>query len=59
MTAHAWQAKFGLPPKHTLSQRDVPGMTRSVIPILKEVGVGMHHARGCQEDHTLSERVES
>jgi len=25
---------FGFPPKNTLSQRDVPGMTRGVVPIL-------------------------
>lgn len=36
---HDLDARFGLPPKHTLSQRDVPGMTRSVIPILKAYGV--------------------
>ena len=31
--------RFGLPRKQTLSQRDVPGMTRSLIPILKRAGV--------------------
>ena len=34
---HALDAKFGLPPKTTLSQRDVPGMSRSVIPELVKV----------------------
>jgi hypothetical protein len=32
-------ARFGLPKKQTISQRDVPGMTRSLIPILKGAGV--------------------
>jgi hypothetical protein len=36
---HDLDSRFGLAPKHTLSQRDVPGMTRSVIPIVKEYGV--------------------
>jgi hypothetical protein len=36
---HDLDARFGLPPKHTLSQRDVPGMTRSVIPVVKAYGV--------------------
>ena len=36
---HDLDVRFGLPLKHTLSQRDVPGMTRSIIPILKEYGV--------------------
>ena len=31
--------KFGLPKKKTLSQRDVPGVSRSVIPILKKNNV--------------------
>jgi hypothetical protein len=26
--------RFGFPPKNTLSQRDVPGMTRGVVPLL-------------------------
>ena len=29
--------KFGLQKKRTLSQRDVPGMSRSIIPILKRI----------------------
>lgn len=31
--------RFGLPRKQTLSQRDVPGMTRSLIPLLTKAGV--------------------
>ena len=31
--------EFGLETKMTLSQRDVPGMSRSVIPILSKMGV--------------------
>lgn len=31
--------KFGLPRKATLSQRDVPGITRAVIPLLANAGV--------------------
>ena len=31
--------RFKLPHKHTLSQRDVPGMTRALIPLLKGAGV--------------------
>jgi len=31
--------RFGKPRKRTLSQRDVPGMTRSLIPILKAANV--------------------
>jgi hypothetical protein len=30
---------FGKPRKIAMSQRDVPGMTRSVIPLLKQAGV--------------------
>ena len=36
---HDLDDRFGLPHKHTLSQRDVPGMTRSIIPIIKAYGV--------------------
>lgn len=36
---HDLDSRFGQAPKHTLSQRDVPGMTRSIIPIIKEYGV--------------------
>ena len=32
-------AEFGLPAPRTLSQRDVPGMTRAVIPLLEAAGV--------------------
>ena len=37
--AHALDDKFGLPHKATMSQRDVPGTTRAVIPVLAQVGV--------------------
>lgn len=36
---HALDASFGLPPKFTLSQRDVPGTTRAAIPVLRRNGV--------------------
>lgn len=36
---HALDEKFSLKRKTTLSQRDVPGMTRGVIPILAKHGV--------------------
>lgn len=36
---HSLDARFGLPPKATLSQRDVPGMTRAVVPALAAAGV--------------------
>lgn len=32
--SHSLDTLFGLPAKKTISQRDVPGMTRSVIPLL-------------------------
>ena len=31
--------RFKLPHKHTLSQRDVPGLTRALVPLLKRAGV--------------------
>jgi len=34
-------AAFGLPSKRSLSQRDVPGVPRSVIPVLKANGVDL------------------
>ena len=37
---HALDARFGLAPKRTLSQRDVPGITRAALPLLAEAGVG-------------------
>ena len=37
--SHRLDAHFGLPPKRTLSQRDVPGMTRGVVPLLRAMGV--------------------
>eukprot|EP00048_Salpingoeca_helianthica_P005546 m.89006 g.89006 ORF g.89006 m.89006 type:complete len:722 (-) comp13639_c1_seq3:776-2941(-) len=36
---HRIDAEFGLPPKFTLSQRDVPGTTVASIPILRRNGV--------------------
>lgn len=36
---HNLDARFGLPPKITLSQRDVPGTTQSAIPVLRRNGV--------------------
>lgn len=36
---HALDARFGLPPKATMSQRDVPSTTRSIIPVLLQNGV--------------------
>ena len=35
----ALDKKFGLPLKSVLSQRDVPGLTRALIPILSDKGV--------------------
>lgn len=37
--AHMLDAKFGFAPKATLIQRDVPGMTRGIIPWLLASGV--------------------
>lgn len=36
---HKLDDRFGLAPKTTLSQRDVPGITRSTLPILSAAGV--------------------
>jgi hypothetical protein len=36
---HALDDRFGLPRKQTVSQRDVPGTTRSAIPTLRRAGV--------------------
>ncbi|KAL3138964.1 hypothetical protein ABBQ32_005773 [Trebouxia sp. C0010 RCD-2024] len=36
---HELDIKFGLPPKRTMSQRDVPGFTRAALPILYSQGV--------------------
>jgi len=36
---HDIDKMFGLSPKKVMSQRDVPGMTRSMIPLLKASGV--------------------
>jgi len=38
-SCHALDARFGLPPKATMSQRDVPGTTRGVVPLLASAGV--------------------
>jgi hypothetical protein len=37
--AHDLDQRFGLPPKRTMSQRDVPGLTRAAVPILTRAGV--------------------
>lgn len=37
--SHELDSQFGLPPKVTMSQRDVPGTTRSLIPLLLSEGV--------------------
>lgn len=36
---HALDASLGLPPKTVLSQRDVPGLSRAMIPLLKKAGI--------------------
>eukprot|EP01045_Picozoa_sp_COSAG04_P002845 COSAG04_NODE_108_length_25934_cov_13.184014_26_plen_60_part_00 len=36
---HALDKRFGLPPKQTLSQRDVPGISRAAVPLLNNAGV--------------------
>lgn len=36
---HSLDESFGLPPKRTLSLRDVPGLTRAALPILAASGV--------------------
>lgn len=36
---HDLDKKFGVPPKTVMSQRDVPGTSRSIIPLLKANGV--------------------
>ena len=36
---HALDRAFGLPPKATVSQRDVPGMTRALVPLLARRGI--------------------
>ena len=36
---HSLDRQFGLPPKITASQRDVPGLTRAAVPILADRGV--------------------
>ena len=36
---HQLDARFGVPNKTTMSQRDVPGMSRSIIPVLRQHGV--------------------
>jgi hypothetical protein len=38
-SCHALDARFGLPPKATLSQRDVPGTTRAALAPLLAAGV--------------------
>ncbi|EIE25882.1 hypothetical protein COCSUDRAFT_46416 [Coccomyxa subellipsoidea C-169] len=36
---HELDAAFGLPPKITMSQRDIPGFTRAAVPVLVDSGV--------------------
>ncbi len=36
---HDLDRAFGLPPKITASQRDVPGLTRTAVPVLAYQGV--------------------
>lgn len=36
---HDLDRQFGVPPKVTMSQRDVPGLTRAAIPVLAFAGV--------------------
>eukprot|EP00966_Prymnesium_polylepis_P294512 6800938-Prymnesium_polylepis.1 len=36
---HDIDARFGVPPKRTLSTRDVPGMTRAAVPVLRRAGL--------------------
>lgn len=36
----ALDRRFGFPPKRTMSQRDVPGLTRAAIPSFIEAGLG-------------------
>jgi len=36
---HALDAQFGLKRRTVLSQRDVPGVPRPVIPVLKHAGL--------------------
>ncbi|KAK9798230.1 hypothetical protein WJX73_010911 [Symbiochloris irregularis] len=46
--AHDLDAKFGLAPKRTMSQRDVPGLTRAAIPILSKAGVKADEESGTE-----------
>lgn len=36
---HDLDRAYGLPPKLTASQRDVPGLTRAAVPVLADQGV--------------------
>ena len=38
---HDLDRRLGLPPKLTMSQRDVPGLTRTALPVLRENGVSV------------------
>eukprot|EP01046_Picozoa_sp_COSAG06_P027990 COSAG06_NODE_2499_length_6756_cov_5.158780_6_plen_84_part_00 len=49
---HDLDARFGLPPKRTVSTRDVPGMDRSIIRALREQGVTAV-TEGAQPHHSL------
>jgi len=38
---HDLDRRLGLPPKQTMSQRDVPGLTRTALPVLNDNGVSV------------------
>ena len=47
-THEALDGAFHLPQKRTMSQRDVPGLTRAAVPLLWEQGVrALSGERGC------------
>eukprot|EP01061_Rhynchopus_euleeides_P033478 TRINITY_DN5613_c0_g1_i1.p1 TRINITY_DN5613_c0_g1~~TRINITY_DN5613_c0_g1_i1.p1 ORF type:complete len:507 (+),score=125.70 TRINITY_DN5613_c0_g1_i1:98-1618(+) len=43
---HTLDTAFGLPPKKVLSQRDVPGLPRSSIPLITDAGVTTYSIGG-------------
>lgn len=47
-------AKFGKPHKTVMSQRDVPGVTRGIVPLLKGAGV-LAFSEGCNAQITSPE----
>ena len=36
---HKLDKHFGLPPRMTYSQRDVPGLSRAAVPVLSRLGI--------------------